>query len=453
MGNVVIVAIPEKEDYVWEISSEKVPHMTLLNLGDALSDEDVARVMGYIEHAANTSLCRFGVSVDRRGTLGKDDADVVFFDPESWDLQRVQKFRTFLLREDKIHTAVDLTPQFEGWLPHLTLGYPTAPAKPDPREHHGIHYVSFDRIALWVDDFEGPEFELKRHSHEVMMSVPDGQSIEHVGVKGMKWGIRKDYPELTTSEGQQILKVATNNIHKDLGGINEKYRNVDLKNDKAKSAEYSNAVAGSVQRRINESVKTVLGDKKTAHFQVLVGVEDTGQIVLTIPGKTSAKHEAHVDRFVFDLVKDAEGFIIEVVPSLDLEHSSESIAHVGVKGMKWGVRRSRSARAAARKEQAERHADHARARELMKKKVSTLSNEELAFVNQRRQLEANYSKLNPAKSARRKKKINNHLDTLGLLEKTFTATQQPVAQLVLKKANKKAQSKAAKKILNVLIKP
>lgn len=87
----------------------------------------------------------------------------------------------------------------------------------------------------------------------------------------------------------------------------------------------------------------------------------------------------------------------------------------------------------------------------MKKKVSTLSNEELAFVNQRRQLEANYAKLNPAKSARRKKKIENHLETLGLIEKTFKATQQPVAQLAIKKAAKKANSKAAKKIFNVLI--
>lgn len=89
----------------------------------------------------------------------------------------------------------------------------------------------------------------------------------------------------------------------------------------------------------------------------------------------------------------------------------------------------------------------------MGKKVSSLSNEELAFVNQRRQLETNYAKLNPAKSARRKKKIDNHLETLGLIEKTFKATQQPVAQLAIKKAVKKANSPAAKKILKALVKP
>lgn len=89
----------------------------------------------------------------------------------------------------------------------------------------------------------------------------------------------------------------------------------------------------------------------------------------------------------------------------------------------------------------------------MKKKVSSLSNEELAFVNQRRQLETTYAKLNPPKAGRRKKKIENHLATLGLIEKTFTATQQPVAQLALKKALKSANTPRARKILKALIKP
>ena len=89
----------------------------------------------------------------------------------------------------------------------------------------------------------------------------------------------------------------------------------------------------------------------------------------------------------------------------------------------------------------------------MGKKVSSLSNEELAFVNQRRQLETNYAKLNPSKSGRRKKKIENHLNTLGLIEKTFTATQQPVAQLAIKRAGKNLANPTAKKILKALIKP
>ena len=309
MGDVVIVAIPSQDDYVWKISTEKIPHMTILNLGDALSDQDIARVMGYVEHAANTSLRRFELSVDRRGTLGPDEADVVFFTPNSWDRETyksVQAFRTFLLRDDKIKTAFDTTPQFEEWLPHLTLGYPTAPAKPDTREYPGVRYVAFDKIALWVEDFAGPTFDL-------MNNLPDSE----------------------------LLMSST---------------------------------------------------------------------------------------------------------------AGPAIKHHGIKGMKWGVRRSREERAKAQEAAKKLHTDHKRARELMKKKVSHLSNEELAFVNQRRQLEANYAKLNPSKSARRKKKINNHLETLGLVEKTFNATQQPLAQKIIKNRHKATSSPTVEKILKTLLK-
>ena len=308
MGNVAIVAIPEQEDYVWKLSSEKIPHMTLLNLGDALADEDIPHVMEYIEHAANLSLTRFYMSVDRRGPLGPNEADVLFFNKNSCGPEMVaaiDRFRSYLLREDKIHTAVDLTPQYEDWTPHLTLGYPETPAKPDLREYSGIHGVSFNKLALWVDDFAGPEFELGSWGSDLAMSATNDESLDHSGVKGMKWGIR----------------------------------------------------------------------------------------------------------------------------------------------------RSREQRKAAREEQVQRHQDSVRTRELMKKKVSSLSNEELAFVNQRRQLETNYAKLNPPKAGRRKKKIENHLATLGLIEKTFTATQQPVAQLALKKALKSANTPRAQKVLKALIKP
>lgn len=196
----VIVAIPPVGERVHKVSSEKVPHLTLLYLGDAdLSAEAVL----YVQHAC-AELSPFGLSVDHRGTLGDDEADVLFFEDTAWHLKRVKEFRHYLLLNDEIKRAYDAAEQFPEWTPHLTLGYPEAPAKDDDEDdYYRLRYIEFDRIAVWSGDFEGPEFRLKYEDHAadvggVAMSditpIERGeQAVEemfHYGVKGMKWGVR-----------------------------------------------------------------------------------------------------------------------------------------------------------------------------------------------------------------------------------------------------------------------
>jgi 2'-5' RNA ligase len=191
----VVVAIPREDDYVWKISSEKVPHMTLLYLGET-DGAQVAHMAEYIEHAAS-QIHRFGMSVDRRGKLGDKDADVLFFDT-NFSYRMLDRFRGNLLQDPDIFSAYQRATQYPEWTPHLTLGYPNAPAKPDKRDY-GFNWVEFDRIALWTGDSEGPTFQLKSHEYDdlevAMSSVPKGADLdavlEHYGVKGMKWGVRK----------------------------------------------------------------------------------------------------------------------------------------------------------------------------------------------------------------------------------------------------------------------
>lgn len=74
----------------------------------------------------------------------------------------------------------------------------------------------------------------------------------------------------------------------------------------------------------------------------------------------------------------------------------EYLAHYGVKGQRWGVRRTRAALArAARREGREPSPEAARAKALSKKKRSQLTNEELRFLNERQNLEQNNRRLNP----------------------------------------------------------
>jgi 2'-5' RNA ligase len=211
-SNLVIVAIPDENDRVWKVSSEKVPHLTMLFLGDADKVPNLDQIMLFVEHAASTSLKRFYLPVDRRGELGDDKADVLFFKKGRYDFAAVRDFRNLLLKDPNIKTAYDSTRQFEApeavglpgqpWLPHLTLGYPTSPAKKIPDDQISNFFeVSFNKIAVWTGDFDGPEFLLKDYWEEfdetaIPMDVAMSD-LEHYGTKGMKWGVRKS----TTEEG------------------------------------------------------------------------------------------------------------------------------------------------------------------------------------------------------------------------------------------------------------
>lgn len=207
MSNLVIVAIPDENDRVWKVSSEKIPHLTLLFLGDSGEVSKVDQITQFVEHAANTTLSRFWLPVDRRGELGADKADVLFFKRGRYDYKAIRDFRVQLLKDNNIRTAYDTAEQREGpWLPHLTLGYPDTPAKPDETDRdYGFYDVAFTKIAVWVDNFDGPEFLLKDYWDEwdTMESAPidiamsdaseagAAHILEHYGVKGMRWGQRK----------------------------------------------------------------------------------------------------------------------------------------------------------------------------------------------------------------------------------------------------------------------
>lgn len=195
MSNLVIVAIPDENDHVWKISSEKVPHLTLLFLGDIAQVSNPNKIVDFVEHAANTTLKRFYLSVDRRGELGADQADVLFF-KKSYECRAIRDFRAALLKDNNIRTAYDSTTQREGpWIPHLTLGYPATPAKPDDRDY-GIYSVEFTKISVWVNDYDGPEWVLKDYwdEYDTLDAVPMDvamSDIQHHGVKGQRWGVRK----------------------------------------------------------------------------------------------------------------------------------------------------------------------------------------------------------------------------------------------------------------------
>jgi 2'-5' RNA ligase len=224
-NSVVIVALPAVDDVVHKFSSEKKPHLTLLFLGDTLSNDQLIQATEFVQHAAQ-QMDPFGLTVDYRGTLGPDDADVLFFEKDHYSMPRVRQLRSNLLKNDVISEGYNSAEQFPEWTPHLTMGYPETPAKPDNRDYPGIHHVSFDRLAIWIGDSEGPEFRLKYEENMSDSSyfndtVAHGalddstktaveEFFAHYGVPGMKWGVTtKDRAPQTTKDPSEVKLKST----------------------------------------------------------------------------------------------------------------------------------------------------------------------------------------------------------------------------------------------------
>src|SRR3954453_7389676 len=98
MGSVVIVAIPDEKDRVWKVSSEKVPHLTILFLGEEERANNLDQIIQFVEHAGSTELDRFYLPVEKRGKLGDAEADVLFF-RKGWYAKGLRDFRSTLLKD------------------------------------------------------------------------------------------------------------------------------------------------------------------------------------------------------------------------------------------------------------------------------------------------------------------------------------------------------------------
>lgn len=224
-----IVALPEEGHPVHKVSSEKSAHMTILFLGDQREPALAVRIIEAIQHTIATSFKhKFSLGVQKRGTLGQDQADVLFFYKD--ETGRVKDFRSLLLKDDDIKKAYDSTEQFPEWTPHLTLGYPDSPANPMPDDNHSISWITFDRIALWLEDSDGPEFELGDYGSDLatpeeayhrdqmiqkgMVAMESSDDfLAHYGVKGMKWGVRKSESKESRKEYRKRIASEKNEYY------------------------------------------------------------------------------------------------------------------------------------------------------------------------------------------------------------------------------------------------
>lgn len=420
MSSLVIVALPAEDDLVWKVSSEKVPHLTLMYLGEVTEDNNVQRMADFVEHALNVNEHGpFYLSVDYRGELGPDKADVLFFEG-GWEAKWIKQLRGHLLQQNDIRNAFEANDQFPEWVPHLTLGYPDAPAKEVPDDRR-FYSVEFDRLAIWTGDYEGPEFRLKWSDRDSMceespvlaygdvgasvvpqlltagndkaakiLSANDIRELagldplEHVGVKGMRWGQRKDTTVTVNGKTKQVTakkaakldaaweknqytlpkaverhNAMAEHFNQRIGALNDKYKDHDFS-----KVDWENPSSWSPKQ--NQYMKEV-GDLETAGYHHAVAqelpsptgkkktvLETKGDQLSVVVKSVDAKHAVTVEDgdevFVFKITRNAKGLITDAKPvenamAQSEEMVSDFIEHFGTKGMKWGVRKDKVANA------------------------------------------------------------------------------------------------------------
>ena len=287
----------------------------------------------------------------------------------------------------------------------------------------------------------------------------DYNELRHYGVKGMKWGIRKDRLSAKTKSGDTIhLKEHPSSrmaqfLAKHSSRIaaeQAKTANFDIFDNNGKNV-------GDLQlyKEAKDSLNIVwLSTKEsvrgrgygTAVMKAAINIaRDTGckQVTLEVPGnspdarhiyeKLGFKEVASPDRDVNDVwggltnmrldlndvkhssldqsskfstqvIKDFMRYLVDEIDRLaDVTTGGDNLnelVHHGIKGMKWGVRRYRNTDgsltpAGKRRYRDKWSTDAKEAAVIKKKRINQMSNAELRKYNERARLEQEYRRLNP----------------------------------------------------------
>ena len=242
------------------------------------------------------------------------------------------------------------------------------------------------------------ELVLQHSEATVKMGSPDEDFLEHYGVKGMKWGVRRDlrgkvrpgsvvkkdrsetgFEKMSKPSNyantyahrkralKTVYKSARPKIKKGAKLLNESpaYKNKNLNENPTLKKKYNAEFSKMVGSQLN-AASTLKGHDLTRNyvlnFEYNVDTSIAPKVTIkqnaTMANRPIVKSEAREvrklkhadegngDEFPVNVIYDELGHIIDMSIDEPLEHSDinmdDFLEHYGVKGMKWGVRKDRS---------------------------------------------------------------------------------------------------------------
>jgi hypothetical protein len=275
--------------------------------------------------------------------------------------------------------------------------------------------------------------------------------LDHHGVKGMKWGVRK---EDSTSHRKwlkgaksgeaatQIFQDAAKSFAPEMKKINNNpmFKGKDLNKDPQLREMYDTIVEKTFNQHLaNASVNQTFNAK--LNRSVIYQFDRHTQLMRATEMKLA---QSALDGFPdFPVSIDENGFVTEIHPPEDtmrqddldisVEDIDEYIEHFGVKGMRWGVRKRDGG--GVRSSSEARKAAQARS-----KPIHALTNKQLKAATERMNLEQNFKRLNPSKVEKGKKAALEVLATVGIAVSAYNIVKSPAGQAAIKQGKRLLQA-------------